>query len=386
MPLSYSYIAQPLPLGVADAWAYKSRRASILRSHCIVSKLAAVFCEAFIRLSHTELLTPRRTTQKGTNVDPISPDKPIVVTFASQRRSSQDVISFVKPRKECISLSLLESRLLCRCSPACGTWARTSSGRLSLNPISNNSVCRADPANPQYGFCGYVGATCSTSDDCDYGVCNSGKCGGYMGDTCSSDLDCMAFFNCSPTDGTCGGAGATCANGNQDCTSDSCDTSGKCAAPPSAGMADGSPCGSDTVCSSGSCGSSYQCASSTSLTASQKARLRHKRRSTGPGKLTHGGEVVYREDIRCPRGQTACALGLSSENVGYECVDTTVTLESCGGCIPLGLNETMASNEAWGTDCTTLPNVDIVSCSSGACKISSCLPGFNRDPDSLGCF
>lgn len=65
-----------------------------------------------------------------------------------------------------------------------------------------------DPLNPEYGYCGYVGAPCASDFDCDYGEscppihsteltagfagkCNNGKCGGFMGASCSAQLDCM---------------------------------------------------------------------------------------------------------------------------------------------------------------------------------------------------
>lgn len=109
----------------------------------------------------------------------------------------------------------------CRSTASCAAFG--VNGTASAGEISTNSVCVADPSpsaflttpadaavNPQFGFCGYVGATCGTDLDCvrrtlcaarltlqDYGTCTNGQCRGYFGDTCSStdnSIGCLGTF------------------------------------------------------------------------------------------------------------------------------------------------------------------------------------------------
>ena len=50
-----------------------------------------------------------------------------------------------------------------------------------------------------------------------------------------------------------------------------------------------------------------------------------------------------------------------------QCIDTLRNIESCGGCPPLYASN--MTGTVTGTDCTTLPGVDEVMCSSGNCTI-----------------
>ncbi|KAK9894376.1 hypothetical protein P389DRAFT_212168 [Cystobasidium minutum MCA 4210] len=63
----------------------------------------------------------------------------------------------------------------------------------------------------------------------------------------------------------------------------------------------------------------------------------------------------------CPKGQTACPIGFKLE-AGYECLDLSEELESCGSC---------------GNDCTSIPGAKDVTCSKGQCIVTSCTPGFS---------
>ncbi|KAG2154566.1 hypothetical protein DEU56DRAFT_847723 [Suillus clintonianus] len=56
------------------------------------------------------------------------------------------------------------------------------------------------------------------------------------------------------------------------------------------------------------------------------------------------------------------------EAVGFECVDFTADLRSCGGCSSLDPTE---------HDCTKIPHVQGVACVAGECQISSCQPGYS---------
>lgn len=64
------------------------------------------------------------------------------------------------------------------------------------------------------------------------------------------------------------------------------------------------------------------------------------------------------------------------EAIGFECVDFTADLRSCGGCSSLDPIE---------HDCTNIPHVEGVACVTGECQISSCQPGYSLDSDGHAC-
>ncbi|KAJ9116988.1 hypothetical protein QFC22_004646 [Naganishia vaughanmartiniae] len=68
----------------------------------------------------------------------------------------------------------------------------------------------------------------------------------------------------------------------------------------------------------------------------------------------------------CGAGLIACPIGRK----GYECIDITSNIESCGGC--LGVKREDGDSPAAGVDCTALLNVDSVACINGRCIIESC--------------
>ncbi|GFZ45770.1 hypothetical protein JCM24511_03500 [Saitozyma sp. JCM 24511] len=67
----------------------------------------------------------------------------------------------------------------------------------------------------------------------------------------------------------------------------------------------------------------------------------------------------------CNPGLTACLVPGGRAN-RYECLDTTSTLDSCGGC----------TSQGQGADCTALEGASDVQCLQGKCLISSCDKGW----------
>lgn len=212
-----------------------------------------------------------------------------------------------------------------------------------------------------------------------------------MGDSCSGPLDCMGYFGCG-SDNICGGTGASCRfNGAEDCFSNSCGSNNECAAPPAAGMPENSGCsvnsncaGTDMKCDQ----ESFLCTKAAAIApapgASQNARMKTKRNGqivggTGNPKDRRGKiHAWFKNHQFCPLGQTACGTA-----TGFECVDTLRNIESCGGCPPI--YATNVTGSAIGTDCTSLPGVDEVVCSSGHCTILSCLSGKMLSEDGKSC-
>ncbi|KAG2023489.1 hypothetical protein CC2G_001137 [Coprinopsis cinerea AmutBmut pab1-1] len=83
--------------------------------------------------------------------------------------------------------------------------------------------------------------------------------------------------------------------------------------------------------------------------------------------------VPLRESL-CPRGLQACPIGGSGAE-DYECLDTLVELESCGGC---------ASNGT-GQDCTAIQGAWNVGCEQGVCKVYTCASGFELADGGMSC-
>lgn len=86
----------------------------------------------------------------------------------------------------------------------------------------------------------------------------------------------------------------------------------------------------------------------------------------------------------CDAGLEVCgAPGSAYGGRGWECVDTTSDLESCGGCTvaaPFALGDPLR-----GTDCSAIPHVNEVECRKGQCFISSCLSGFSLSTSNTSC-
>ncbi|KAF8328551.1 uncharacterized protein EI90DRAFT_3064556 [Cantharellus anzutake] len=84
---------------------------------------------------------------------------------------------------------------------------------------------------------------------------------------------------------------------------------------------------------------------------------------------------------RCPTGYEKCGVyGRGRNTRGYECIDTRVNLESCGGCtssLP-GLTPT-------GRDCSAIANASSVRCVSSKCVIEFCRPGYLLDISGSEC-
>ncbi|KZT08785.1 uncharacterized protein LAESUDRAFT_676206 [Laetiporus sulphureus 93-53] len=84
----------------------------------------------------------------------------------------------------------------------------------------------------------------------------------------------------------------------------------------------------------------------------------------------------------CPLSMSACPISSSVPlslmewiEQGFECVDLSEDLNSCGGC---GSVDTQF-------DCTAIPNALAVSCVVGGCHVDSCKTGYAIAADSKTC-
>jgi len=78
-------------------------------------------------------------------------------------------------------------------------------------------------------------------------------------------------------------------------------------------------------------------------------------------------QLKLRSAPLCPTGLNACPVS-GSKGGDYECLDTAMELESCGGCASLGA----------GQNCTAIPGAWNVGCDRGRCTVYTCAGGFKR--------
>lgn len=156
---------------------------------------------------------------------------------------------------------------------------------------------------------------------------------------------CSNLFCLGPAgelgDGTCGGIGAEC-----DVTGDyEYDASGN-----------------DQACASGSCdASTFMCVAAAAAAPGASQAARRERRH----------QLLARKGQVCAIGHSACQI----DGLGYECVDTTSSLERCGGC----------GAQDGGVDCSTITGAVGVECVNAKCVVSSCSLGFMLDEATGAC-
>ncbi|GAA5892851.1 hypothetical protein JCM8208_004104 [Rhodotorula glutinis] len=252
-----------------------------------------------------------------------------------------------------------------------------------------NPECVAFGANLGF-FCGIAGATCTTDDNCDNGVCTGGVCTGALSATCGADAECLGFLYCTdPTGenviGSCGGDGAFCTDpsaANPDASAaDNFDIYNQYCASGFCSVNNGGVCSEFVTQVDGDCsfdpefactvdantGAALTC-DATSLTC-QLAPQPTGARARARRARVNGAALFKRR--ACPLSHTACAI---SGAKGFECVDTQSNLEQCGACSTEG-----------GVDCTSLPGVESVGCMAGVCEIWSCADGYSFDSASSAC-
>jgi len=113
---------------------------------------------------------------------------------------------------------------------------------------------------------------------------------------------------------------------------------------------------------------------SSSLDASARAARREAKRSLEVLQAQIRNMPWQELDSRllCPMGATACPI--FPRMGSWECIDTQIELESCGGC----------ASKSEGEDCTRIKGAQGVTCSEGTCLVFSCQPGFDLKRDSKG--
>ncbi|GAA5820565.1 hypothetical protein JCM11251_003051 [Rhodosporidiobolus azoricus] len=109
------------------------------------------------------------------------------------------------------------------------------------------------------------------------------------------------------------------------------------------------------------------------LTPSARARAARHRRSfpIKHGQAVFAPQTSEKPAYTCPDGETACPL----PSGGFECIDTTTSLNSCGGCVGAGQS---------GQNCLAIPGALNVQCLDSKCHVGSCFKGWKHTKDGNG--
>ncbi|EIN13347.1 hypothetical protein PUNSTDRAFT_57408 [Punctularia strigosozonata HHB-11173 SS5] len=114
--------------------------------------------------------------------------------------------------------------------------------------------------------------------------------------------------------------------------------------------------------------------------------------STGtcPDPATPTGGTRKRAPLRprtgsCARGQSSCPVYKNGAVARYECINTSMNLEQCGGCVTSGGGLDGVRSLDGGRDCSAIPQVDEVSCFKGECHIKTCRNGYEVSADGERC-
>ncbi|BGP52524.1 hypothetical protein JCM8202_000407 [Rhodotorula sphaerocarpa] len=300
----------------------------------------------------------------------------------------------------------------CQIASCNSGYSRTTSGSL-LGLFGTSSSCQAvntatDPSN-----CGTVGNVCPAnyanggSGTCVNGVCQASSCNsGYVFDP--------SYGFCRPTNSdvnNCGGIGILCQISgaqSQVCSNGQCLVSvciagftlvnNQCVA--ANYQTDVKNCGSaGHVCSFAPAGAAGICQAGQCVTTSCPTgyNLVNGACALGPSARARAKRSKVTESkTLCPAGEQACPIagstlfvdasaqhfktgeeltGLMARSGGYECLDTTQALESCGGCASTGE----------GQDCTAIPHAAGVGCEASKCIIFSCDAGYKPNLNGDKC-
>ncbi|KAI0646329.1 hypothetical protein C8Q79DRAFT_962113 [Trametes meyenii] len=86
----------------------------------------------------------------------------------------------------------------------------------------------------------------------------------------------------------------------------------------------------------------------------------------------------------CAAHETVCGA-YDRAGRAFQCIDVNTSLESCGGCtVPNPFNHISVGTDT-GVDCSAIPHVDAVSCTSGICAVRSCRSGWKVNEEGTGC-
>ncbi|KAH8986445.1 hypothetical protein EDB92DRAFT_1252262 [Lactarius akahatsu] len=115
-----------------------------------------------------------------------------------------------------------------------------------------------------------------------------------------------------------------------------------------------------------------------SAAAQPYKRLSPDLRARSHGIFTHEDALAT-----CDRGERVC--GVYQGSAAFECLNTDISLESCGGCMAPNPFLFMSEQGPEGVDCTNIPHVRDIRCSHGRCVVERCEEGFFPSSDRSAC-
>jgi hypothetical protein len=294
------------------------------------------------------------------------------------------------------------------CSPANASGATCASGVCNYaSCLANFGDCDGNRANgcerplTTVSDCGSCGVPCSpanasgascSSGACNYASCNSnyGDCNGNRADGCETSL--TTTTNCGSCGSTCSLANATATCGSGTCAISSCNAGwGNC----NGITADGCETNLRTTSNCAVCGVTCNLANATSTCSTGTCAISSCNGGFGNcnGVTADGCEAGLNTVANCGVCGSPCSPANAS---GATCTTGTCNYSSCysgygdcdgnrpNGCERNLNSTTTCGTSCPGTNCTALPHVSTVGCSSGNCTISTCASGWGNCNGSVG--
>ncbi|KAG5645687.1 hypothetical protein DXG03_005525 [Asterophora parasitica] len=85
------------------------------------------------------------------------------------------------------------------------------------------------------------------------------------------------------------------------------------------------------------------------------------------------------------KSEAVCGIAGREEKSDFECIDTTVALDSCGGCVTPHRFTDVLAPAASGIECGRLPGVVTAACSNSRCIITQCREGWHLNARGTEC-
>ncbi|KAF5381684.1 hypothetical protein D9615_005453 [Tricholomella constricta] len=85
------------------------------------------------------------------------------------------------------------------------------------------------------------------------------------------------------------------------------------------------------------------------------------------------------------KSEAVCGIAGREEETDFECIDTSVTLDSCGGCVTPHRFTDILAPSATGIECGRLPGVITAACSNSRCVITQCREGWHLNANRNEC-
>ncbi|KAL1738740.1 hypothetical protein HDZ31DRAFT_50520, partial [Schizophyllum fasciatum] len=105
-----------------------------------------------------------------------------------------------------------------------------------------------------------------------------------------------------------------------------------------------------------------------------------------PSKRRISSRITTYEEAKstCGPRESVCGIPGREGTFDFECIDTSSTLDSCGGCVTPH-SFPVSGSQSLGVDCAALPNVIEVGCKASKCVVNRCKGAFAPSEDGSRC-